>query len=206
MAGRKVKADLGAAAGSEHIRRSAAERVDQGRGIVGLNVEFHVLGCAIEIAAGVAARIVGHDRVAVGETPRDIGEDTGVLRAAGDDQQDGARPLHLVVDAGAGHLQRGRFHRMGHGNISCRLNGRECGARMRDGPASRRFSPRDLFGRAEGAKQETMGCAAKIRILAAQTRYPRPRQTIAARNVSTSRPRGWRASPHPCGRLSRARR
>ena len=102
IAGREVEPDLGAAAGSEHIGRPAAERLDQRRGVVGLNIELQFLGRAVEGAARVAARVVGDDRVAVGEVSRNIGEDAGILRAAGDDQQHRAGPLHLIVDPGAG--------------------------------------------------------------------------------------------------------
>ena len=52
-------------------------------------------------------RVIGHDGVAAGEVPRDIGENPGILRAAGDDQQGGAGPLFLIIDAGARHFQRG---------------------------------------------------------------------------------------------------
>lgn len=109
MAGGEVEPDLGAAAGAEHIGRSGAKRLDQSRSIVAMDIEVLLLRLSVEGAARIAARIIGDHRVAVGEVARDIGEDAGVLRSAGDYQQYGAGTAHLIIEAGARYFPRRRL-------------------------------------------------------------------------------------------------
>ena len=106
VGGRQVQADHAAAAVADDVRGVVAHDREEPAGVVGVEVDPQVLGRAVERAAGVAARIACHDRVAVRERLGDGLEAPCVGRSAGDQQQRGAGSTDLVVQRGARDLHR----------------------------------------------------------------------------------------------------
>jgi hypothetical protein len=119
VAGDHVQPDQRSAAAAQHLRRSIGEGGQQLVGVVALDLHRQptvgeLVGWSVQGAAGGAAPVIGHHRVAVGELVGQSGEPAGVGRRARDQQQQRAGPPGLVVQARARHLQGGgpgRAHR-----------------------------------------------------------------------------------------------
>ena len=81
-------------------------------GVIDLDRDAQVLRRPVQKAAGVAAPIVGHHRVPVGELLGQTRIRAGVIDPAADQQQDRAGALDIVVQGRRGYLQGVRLRRL----------------------------------------------------------------------------------------------
>jgi hypothetical protein len=102
----QVESDEGVDAAAEHIRRCGTQRGQEAVDIVAVRLDLYALVRVVGRAAREAAAVVGHDGVVVDEMVGDEVEALGIARSTGDQEQDGARAAHLVVEARSRHAQR----------------------------------------------------------------------------------------------------
>jgi hypothetical protein len=86
VAGGQIQPDLGAAAVAQDVGGLVGDGGEQGGRVVAVDVKVLVGGGVVGDAARVAARVIGHHRIAVGEERGQPGEDAGVGGATGDRQ------------------------------------------------------------------------------------------------------------------------